>query len=87
MTLLATSLAILTMAAPPDMRPGLATVAAGHIAGIVVTVVAIEAEIGRQDSYGDYPAASGLGVCAAAAGSALGMALLLRAARTREPQR
>ena len=36
---------------------------------------------------GDYPAAAGLGVCAAAVGSVLGMALLFRAARTRESER
>jgi hypothetical protein len=87
MTMLAISFAVLAVAAPPDMRAGLATVAAGQAAGIVVTVAAIEAEVGRQDSYGDYPAAAGLGVCAAAAGSALGMALLVRAARSRESER
>ena len=87
MTLIATSLAVLAVTAPPDMRAGLATVAAGHVAGIVVTVASIEAEVGRQDSSGDYPAAAGLGVCVAAAGSALGMALLVRAARTRGSDR
>ena len=87
MTLLATSLALFAMVARPDLRAGLATVAAGHAAGIVVTVVAIEAELGRRDSYGDYPAAAGLGVAAAATGSALGMALLVRVHRTREGDR
>ena len=87
MTLLAISLAVSAVAAPPDMRAGLATAAAGHVAGIVVTVAAIAAEVGRQDSYGDYPAAAGLGVCAAAAGSALGMALLIRSARTHQSER
>ena len=87
MTLLAISLAVLAVAAPPDMRAGLATVSAAHVVGILVTVAGIEAEVGRQDSYGDYPAAAGLGVCAAAVGSALGMALLFRAARTRESER
>jgi hypothetical protein len=87
MTMLATSLAVLAVVAPPGMRAALATVTAGHVAGIVVTVAAIEAEVGRQDSSGDYPAAAGLGVCAAAAGSALGMALLVRAARTQKSSR
>ncbi len=82
MTLLATSLAVLAVAAPAAVRPALATVAAGHVAGIVATVAAINAEIGRQNSYGDYPAAAGLGVCVAAAGSVLGMLLLVRAVRT-----
>jgi hypothetical protein len=87
MTMLAISLAFLAVAAPPDMRVGLATVSAGHVAGIVVTVAGIEAEVGRQDSYGDYPAAAGLGVCVAAAGSAIGMAVLFRAVRSRESER
>jgi hypothetical protein len=87
MTLLAISLAVLAAAAPSGLRAGLVTVSAGHVAGIVVTVAGIEAEVGRQDSYGDYPAAAGLGVCAAAAGSVLGMAVLFRAARIRESAR
>jgi hypothetical protein len=87
MTLLAISLAVLAVAAPPGIRAGLATVSAGHVAGIVVTVAGIEAEVGWQDSYGDYPAAAGLGVCAAAAGSVLGMAVLFRAVRDRESER
>ena len=81
MTMIAISVAVLAVAAPPDMRPGLAGVAVGQIFGIVVTIGAIEAEVGRQDGYGDYPAAAGLGVVVAAAGSAFGLALLVWAAR------
>ena len=35
--------------------------AAATVVGMAVMIVAIEAEIGREDSYGDYPATFGLG--------------------------
>ena len=86
MTTTAIGLAVLAVAAP-DMRPGLAGIVVGQIAGIVVTVGAIAAEFGRQDSYGDYPAAFGLGVVVAAAGSVFGLTLLARTARAAKVRR
>lgn len=81
MTLLAVSFAVFAVAAPRDVRSGLAAISVGQILGIVVTVGAIKAEVGRQNSYGDYPIAADLGVVVAGVGSVIGLTLLTRAAR------
>lgn len=79
MTLIAVSLVLFAVAAPPDMRPALGVLAAAQIAGMAVTYVAVIAEVGRQDSYGDYPAAFGVGLVVTAVLSALGLATFARA--------
>lgn len=86
MTTLAISLGVSAAAAPRSMRPGLTGIAVGHILGIVVAIAAVEAKVGRQDSYGDYPVALDLGVLAAAAGTVVGLALVARAARASESE-
>ncbi len=78
MTLIAVSLVLFAVAAPPDMRPRLGIVAAAQIAGMAVMYVAVIAEVGRQDSYGDYPAAFGVGLVVTAVLSALGLASFAR---------
>lgn len=78
-TLFAVSCAVLAAAAPRVHRTGLAVLAAAQLVGIAVMIAAIEAELGSRDSYGDYPAAFGLGNAVIAAGSVLGVALLARA--------
>lgn len=82
MTLIAVSLAMFAVAAPRDLRPTLGVVVAAQIAGMAAMYVAVIAEVGRQDSYGDYPAAFGVGLVVTAAVSALGLATFARAGST-----
>ena len=82
MTLLAITFAVWAVAAPRALRPGLATLAAAQLVGVGATIVAIESEVGPQNSYGDYPAAFGLGLLVTGVGSALGLAVLARSARS-----
>lgn len=77
-TLLAVSSALLAVAAPPRVRPGVAVLGAAQIAGMAVMIGAMEAEMGRQNSYGDYPAAFGLGTLLIAVGSVVGLSILAR---------
>lgn len=81
MTMIAACLVLFALAGPAVMRPGLAALAVGQILGIVVTIGAMEAEIGAKDSYGDYSGAADLGIVVAAAGSVIGLTLLVRVAR------
>ncbi len=81
MTLLAITFAVWAVAAPRALRPGLATLAAAQLVGMGATIVAIIAEVGAQDSYGDYPFAFGVGLLVTGNGSALGLAVLARSAR------
>jgi hypothetical protein len=81
MTSLAIAFAVLACAAPRALRPGLATLAAAQLVGLGATIVAIETELGPQDSYGDHPAAFGVGLLVTGVGSALGLAVLARSAR------
>jgi hypothetical protein len=84
MTLLAVTFAVWAVAAPRALRPGLITLAAAQLVGMGAMIVAIKAEVGPQNSYGDYPAAFGVGLLVAGAGSALGLAVVARSARSRE---
>ncbi len=77
-TLLAGSCALLAVAGPRLVRGGVALLAAAQVVGIAAMIGATEAEVGRQDSYGDYPAAFGLGNVVIAAGSVLGLTILAR---------
>lgn len=88
-TLLAISCIVFAASAPRMLRTGIAVLAAAQLIGIGVMIAAIEAELGRRDSYGDYPAAFGLGNAVIAAGSVLGVAMLARAgsAARSEPAR
>ena len=82
MTLLAITFAVWAVAAPRAPRPGLATLAGAQLVGIGALIIAIEAEVGQRDSYGDYPAAFGVGLLVTGVGSALGLAVLVRSARS-----
>jgi hypothetical protein len=81
MTLLAVTFALWAVAGPRALRPGLAMLAAAQLVGLGAMIVAIEAEVGPQDSYGDYPAAFGVGLLVTGVGSALGLAVVARSAR------
>lgn len=52
----------LVAAAARRWRRPLAVLATVQLAGIVVLIAGIEAEIGRRDSYGDYPVAGGIAI-------------------------
>lgn len=81
MTLLAITFAVLAVAAPRARPSGLATLAPAQLAGVGALMMAIIAEVGPQDRYGDYPSASGVGLLVTGVGSALGLAVLNRSAR------
>ncbi len=78
-TLLAISCAASAVGAPRGVRHALTTLTAAQLVGMAVMFGAIEAKVGTQDGYGDYPAAFGLGTVVLAAGSVLGLAMLARA--------
>jgi hypothetical protein len=67
MTLLGSGLAMVAGAAEAGRRRVLILMAAGQLTGIAVLIAAIEAQIGRRDAYGDYPAAGGIAVLVVAA--------------------
>ena len=82
MTLLAITFAVWAVATPRALRPGLATLCAAQLLGVGAMIVALEAELGPQDSFGDYPAAFGVGLLVTGVGSALGLGVLARSARS-----
>ena len=59
MFLLGAGLGMVAAADHRRRRP-LALLATAQVTGILVLVIGIEAEVGRRDSYGDYPAAGGI---------------------------
>lgn len=67
MTILGAGFALLATAAAPAPRRPLALLAAGQLAGIVVLIAAIEAQLGRVDEHGDYPLAGGIAILVVAA--------------------
>jgi hypothetical protein len=75
-TILAISCTLFAVAAPAKVRPGLVALAAAQLVGMAVMFAAVAAEIGRRDSYGDYPVAFDLGNTTIAVGTVLGLALL-----------
>lgn len=72
MALLGGGFAMVAAAVPGRRRP-LALLAGGQLAGIVVLIAGIEAQVGRRNEWGDYPLAAGiaLGVVAVATIAAL----------------
>ena len=81
-TLLAISCTLFALDAPAKVRPGMLALAGAQLVGMAVMFAAITAELGRRDSYGDYPAAFGLGNTTIAVGAVLGLALLARISGT-----
>lgn len=67
MTILGAGFGLLAASAAPAQRRPLVLLAAGQLAGIVVLIAAIEAQVGRVDEHGDYPLASGIAVLVVAA--------------------
>lgn len=67
MTLLGLGFAMLAIASGPRERRAVALLAAGQLVGLVVMFAGIAAEVGRQDEWGDYPAAGGIAVVVTAA--------------------
>lgn len=85
-TLIAVSCILFAVAAPRHLKPGVVVLAASQLVGMVALVGALEAEIGRRDSYGDYPAAFGIGIAVTAAGAILGIAILARLIDSARPE-
>jgi len=75
-TLLAISCAIVAIDARRHARSGLLVLAAAPLVGTAAMFVAIASELGREDGYGDYPAAFGVGNATIAAGCLIGLAVL-----------
>jgi hypothetical protein len=75
-TLLTLSCVIVAFDARRHARSGLALLAAAPLVGMAAMFVASAAELGREDSYGDYPAAFGVGNATIAAGCLIGLAML-----------
>lgn len=75
-TLLAVSCVLAAAGAQRGTRSGLVVLAAAPVLGMTAMFVASAAELGREDSYGDYPAAFGVGNTTIAAGSLIGLAVL-----------
>jgi hypothetical protein len=75
-TLLTVSGVITAIGAQRHARPGLAVLAATPLVGMAAMVGASAAELGRQDSYGHYPAAFGVGNTTIATGCLIGLAVL-----------
>ncbi len=60
MTLLGAGFALVGVAAGPGRGRLLAVLAAAQLLAIPVLIAGIEAEVGRRDEWGDYPAAGGI---------------------------
>ena len=79
MTLLALCFIVLAVAAQHHERTVLGALGAAQLIGIAVIIAAEAAEVGRRDSYGDYPAAFGLGLVVTAVLSMVGLTSFARA--------
>jgi hypothetical protein len=80
MTLLGAGFAMIALASAPRERRVVALLVAGQLIGMAALFVAIAAEVGEPDSYGDYPAAGGIALIVTAV---LTIAALLELTRTR----
>lgn len=78
MTLLGVGFAMVAVASGPGPRRALSVLAAGQFIGIVVLIFGIEAEVGRRDGYGDYPAAGGIALVFVAAVAVVALVELAR---------
>ena len=67
MTILGVGFAIVALASGARERRAVALLAAGQLLGMGVMFAGIAAEVGRQDEWGDYPAAGGMAVVVVAA--------------------
>jgi hypothetical protein len=79
MTLLGAGFAMVAVASAPSERRVVTLLAAGQLIGMAALFVAIAAEVGEPDSYGDYPAAGGIALIVTAV---LTIAALVELTRT-----
>ncbi|HEX7276152.1 MAG TPA: hypothetical protein VF244_02150 [Acidimicrobiales bacterium] len=79
MGLLGIGFALLAVASSSRPRRALTILAIGQLGAIAVLIAGIEAQIGRVDEYGDYPAAGGLALVFLAAVTLVGLYQLSRA--------
>ena len=82
MTVLGIGLAMTAIASGPRERRAVAIFAAGQLLGLAALFVGIAAEVGEPDSYGDYPAASGIALIVTAALTIGALAQLTRTSAT-----
>ncbi len=73
MTLIAAGFVVLALSVPRSARFPLLAIATAQLLGMAAMFVGIVAEVGRQNSYGDHPAAFGIGLVVTAVLSALGL--------------
>ena len=66
MTLSAVGYVLVAAAGAPPWRRAVTLLSAAQVLGIVALFLGIAAEVGRQDEYGDHPAAFGIGTLVAA---------------------
>jgi hypothetical protein len=67
MLLLGLGLTLITVSAQRTERRTAGLLAAGQLVGLLVLWAGVAAEVGRRDSYGDYPAAVGIALIITAA--------------------
>lgn len=80
MTLLGAGFALVGVAAGPGRGRLLAVLAAAHLLAIPVLIAGIEAEVGRRDEWGDYPAAGGIALVVVASITVVAIVTLAREA-------
>ncbi len=78
MTLFGAGFALVCIAAGSVRGRLLAALAAAHLIAIAVLIAGIEAEVGRRDEWGDYPAAGGIALVVVATITVLAIVTLTR---------
>jgi len=73
MVVLGVGLALVAVAATRQQRRSLAILAGAQAIGVAVLLTGILAEVGREDEWGDYPRANGLGLGVTAAAMILAL--------------
>jgi len=87
MTVLGVGFAMITVASGPRQRRAVALLAVGQLAGLAVMFAGIVAEVGRQDEYGDYPAAGGIALAITATLTIIALRELTRSVKQRPVMR
>lgn len=83
MTVLGVGFAMITVASGPRQRRAVALLAVGQLVGLAVMFAGIVAEVGRQDEYGDYPAAGGIALAVTATLTIIALGELTRSVKQR----
>ncbi|MEQ1788437.1 MAG: hypothetical protein ABL966_15400, partial [Acidimicrobiales bacterium] len=84
MTLLGVGFGLVAMSVTGALRRPLALLAGAQVLGLVSLLLALRAEIGPVDEYGDHPAAFGVGLVVTA-GAMIGALLLADRVRSASP--